>query len=77
MLWKVVERLLIPKPKGGSLTEVEKKSSFPGMKWLVSPGSNLPTPSGLKIGRESRQRLKEFAKELRSFQRVDMSGMLV
>ncbi|XP_039131200.1 uncharacterized protein LOC120267587 [Dioscorea cayenensis subsp. rotundata] len=72
VLWKVVEKVLVPKPKGVSLTE--NQSSSPGLKWSFAPGTNLPSGISFNIGRESRQKLNEFAKELRSFRSVDMSG---
>lgn len=74
VLWKVVEKVLVPKPKGVSLTE--NQSSSPGLKWSFAPGTNLPSGISFNIGRESRQKLNEFAKELRSFRSVDMSGEL-
>ncbi|RRT57826.1 hypothetical protein B296_00046154 [Ensete ventricosum] len=72
VLWKVVGKVLMPKPKGS--TSGVNKSLFPGIKWSFSPGTNLQSGSSLKIERESRQKLNEFAKELRTFSSVDMSG---
>lgn len=74
VLWKVVERVLAPKPKYPASTETG--SSLPGMKWSFAPGTNLPSGNSFKIERETRQKLNEFAKELRSFRSVDLSGEL-
>ncbi|KAF8407960.1 hypothetical protein HHK36_007100 [Tetracentron sinense] len=72
VLWKLVEKLLVPKPMSPS--SGENKSSFPGMKWSFAAGTNLSSGVGLKIDRDSKQKLNEFAKELKSFRSVDMSG---
>lgn len=72
VLWKVVENVLMPKPKGS--TSRVNKSSLPGIKWSFSPGTNLQSGASVKIERESKQKLNEFAKELRTFSSVDMSG---
>lgn len=44
------------------------------MKWSFAPGANLLPRFSAKVERESKQRLNEFAKELRSYRIVDMSG---
>lgn len=73
VLWKVVEKLLTPKSKRA--TNVEEKTSAQGLKWSFAPGTNLLSGLSAKIDRESKERLNEFAKELRAFSVVDMSGM--
>lgn len=72
VLWKLVEKVLLPKPSKTS--SGENKSETQGMKWSFAPGTNLLPGFGAKIEKESKQRLNEFAKELRSFRNVDMSG---
>lgn len=69
VLWKVVEKVLVPKTK--MPVSGENKSS---LKWSFAPGTNLPSAFNFKIERDSRQKLNDFAKELRSFRSVDMSG---
>ncbi|KAL3654123.1 hypothetical protein CASFOL_003804 [Castilleja foliolosa] len=71
VLWKLVEKILLPKqPK--SVAEENKPAQ--GVKWSFAPGTNLLSSFGAKIERESKLRLNDFAKELRSFPIVDMSG---
>lgn len=70
-----MEKLLIPKPQRPST--VENKTPGEGMKWSFAAGTNLLPRLGAKVERESKQKLNEFAKELRLFRSVDMSGMLV
>ncbi|THG23879.1 hypothetical protein TEA_004066 [Camellia sinensis var. sinensis] len=72
VLWKLVEKILLPKPRSSS--SLENKPSTQGMKWSFSPGTNLLSGFGAKVERESRQRLNELAEELRAFRSVDMSG---
>ncbi|KAK3223243.1 hypothetical protein Dsin_010268 [Dipteronia sinensis] len=72
VIWKVVEKLLTP--KSSKTSAGESKSPAEGMKWSVAPGTNLLSNFTAKIFRESKQTLNEFAKELRSFSIVDMSG---
>lgn len=74
VLWKVVEKILVPKPKRPSNVE-EKKTPKQGLDWSFSAGTNLLSGLGAKIDRESKQKLNEFARELRTFSVVDMSGM--
>jgi hypothetical protein len=74
VLWKLVEKLLIPKPAKPS--SVENKSPPQGMSWSFAVGTNLLPGLKAKIDRESKLKLNEFAKELRTFRSVDMSGML-
>ena len=54
---------------------MEKTQSSQGMKWSVAAGTNLLSKLGAKIERESKQKLNEFARELKSFPSIDMSGM--
>lgn len=61
-------------PKPSRHSNMENKSPTEGTKWSVAPGSNLLSGFTAKIFRESKQTLNEFAKELRSFSTVDMSG---
>lgn len=63
----------MPKPSRPSSTE--NKPPAEGMKWSVAAGTNLLSGFTAKLFRESKQTLNEFAKELRSFSIVDMSGM--
>jgi hypothetical protein len=74
VLWKLVEKLLIPKPRKSS--SVENKSPSQGLQWSFAPGTNLLPSLRAKIDRESKQKINEFAKELRTFRSVDLSGML-
>lgn len=77
VLWKLVEKILMPKPRRPSYGENKPPAeAAEGMKWSVAPGTNLLSGFTAKIFRESKQTLNEFAKELRSFRSVDMSGML-
>ncbi|KAH9709148.1 RNI-like superfamily protein [Citrus sinensis] len=68
VLWKLVEKLLMPKPSRPS------KPTAEGMNWSVGAGTNLLSGFTGKLFRESKQTLNEFAKELRAFSSVDMSG---
>lgn len=52
----------------------DSKSSPQGVKWSIGAGTNLLQGFAAKVDRENKQRLNEFAKELRSFRSVDMSG---
>lgn len=54
----------------------EGKSSTEGVKWSIGAGTNLLQGFSAKVDRENKQRLNEFAKQLRSFRSVDMSGAL-
>lgn len=74
VLWKLVEKVLSPKQQKS--TNGENKTSDQGLKWSFAAGTNLLPGLGAKIERESRQKLNEFAKMLRTFGNVDMSGML-
>ncbi|KAH8499940.1 hypothetical protein H0E87_015250 [Populus deltoides] len=74
VLWKLVEKLLMPKPARSSLSAAENKSPERGMKWSFAPGTNLLSGFTAKVDRESKQKLNEFAKQLRAFRSVDMSG---
>lgn len=69
-----MEKLLVPK-KGRMTSSVDSKAPEQGgMKWSISAGSNLLSGFGAKIERESKLKLNDFAKELRSFSSVDLSG---
>ncbi|KAG6472515.1 hypothetical protein ZIOFF_069980 [Zingiber officinale] len=72
VLWKVAGKLIMPKPKG-STSEIKKAPSS-GLKWSFSPGTNLLSGGAAKLEKESRQKLNEFSKELRTFRSVDLSG---
>lgn len=74
VLWKLVEKLLTPKQS--KPLSVENQSASQGMKWSIGAGTNLLSKLGAKIERESKQKLNEFARELKAFPSVDMSGML-
>lgn len=71
VLWKLSEKLL---PKPSTYSSVASEPPMKGMKWSFSPGTSLLQSFGAKVGGESRQRLNQFAKELRSSSRVDISG---
>ncbi|KAG6529409.1 hypothetical protein ZIOFF_011607 [Zingiber officinale] len=72
VLWKVAGKLIMTKPKG--LTSEIKKAPSSGLKWSFSPGTNLLSGGAAKLEKESRQKLNEFSKELRTFRSVDLSG---
>ncbi|KAJ0037944.1 hypothetical protein Pint_23070 [Pistacia integerrima] len=75
VLWKLVEKILMPKPQRPSSGENKPPAeAAEGIKWSVAPGTNLLSGFTAKLFRESKQTLNEFAKELRSFRSVDMSG---
>ena len=61
-------------PKKSKAPGTENKPTEGGVKWSFAAGSNLLPNFGAKIERESKLRLHDFAKELRSFSIVDMSG---
>lgn len=63
-------------PKSPKASAGENKSSTQGVKWSIGAGTNLLQGFAAKVDREAKQRLNEFAKELRSFRSVDMSGAL-
>lgn len=64
---------MMPNPKKPAL--VENKPPSTGMSWSFAPGTNLFPGLTAKIDREAKQKLNDFAKELRSFSIVDMSGV--
>lgn len=64
-------------PKRGIPSKIENKSPTQGMKWSFAAGTNLLSNLSAKIERQSKLKINEFAKELRSFSSVDMSGMLL
>lgn len=68
-----MEKLLVPK-RQRTTSSVENKSPEQGMKWSFGAGTNLLSGLGAKIERESKLKLNDFAKELRSFSSVDLSG---
>lgn len=72
VMWKVVEKLLTPKSEKDSNSE--EKAPAQGLKWSFAAGTNLLSGLGAKIDRESKEKLNEFARELRTFSVVDMSG---
>ncbi|KAG6483509.1 hypothetical protein ZIOFF_060157 [Zingiber officinale] len=72
VLWKVAGKQIMPKPKG--LTSEIKKAPSSGLKWSFSPRTNLLSGGVAKLEKESRQKLNEFSKELRTFRSVDLSG---
>ncbi|CAI9261566.1 unnamed protein product [Lactuca saligna] len=53
---------------------VQEKKPTEGVKWSFAAGTNLLPNFGAKIERESKLRLNDFSKELRSFSIVDISG---
>jgi Ran GTPase-activating protein (RanGAP) involved in mRNA processing and transport len=61
-------------PKSPKTSAGENNSSTQGVKWSIGAGTNLLQGFAAKVDREAKQRLNEFAKELRSFRSVDMSG---
>lgn len=76
VIWKLVEKLLVPSPKQSESSPVETQSASQGVKWSFGAGTNLLSQLRAKIERQSKQKLNEFAQELRSFPSIDMSGML-
>ncbi|RXH79658.1 hypothetical protein DVH24_040805 [Malus domestica] len=72
VLWKLVEKILVPKRQRTS--SVESSTPAQGMKWSFAAGTNLLSGLGAKIERESKLKLSDFAKELKSFRSVDLSG---
>lgn len=75
VLWKVVGKILLPKPpKATTSTSTENKPASSEMKWSFAAGTNLLKNMSQKIERDSKLKLNDFAKELRSFNIVDMSG---
>lgn len=76
VIWKLVEKLLVPTPKQSNSSTVESQPASQGLKWSFAAGTNLLSQLGAKIERQSKQKLNEFARELRSFPSIDMSGML-
>ncbi|KAG5067965.1 hypothetical protein JHK85_000342 [Glycine max] len=74
VIWKLVEKLLVPTPKQLKYSTGESQSPSQGLKWSFAAGTNLLSQLGEKIERQSRQKLNEFARELRSFPSIDMSG---
>ncbi|KAG8366570.1 hypothetical protein BUALT_Bualt17G0093700 [Buddleja alternifolia] len=71
VLWKLMEKIIFSKP---SKFVAEENKPAQGLKWSFAPGMNLLSPFGVKIKREAKPRLNDFAKELRSLPIVDMSG---
>ncbi|KAD3642159.1 hypothetical protein E3N88_31383 [Mikania micrantha] len=69
-LWKLVEKLTMPKKAKAPAAE---KQLTEGVKWSFAAGTNLLPNFGAKFERESKLRLNDFTKE-RSFTIVDMSG---
>ena len=76
VVWKVVEKVLYPTQKQSESSPIESQSASQGVKWSFAAGTNLFSQLGAKIERQSKQTLNEFARELRSFPSIDMSGML-
>ncbi|KAL1355228.1 hypothetical protein HN51_007280 [Arachis hypogaea] len=74
VVWKIVEKILYPTPKRLESSTVEGQSASQGVKWSIAAGTNLLSQLGAKIERQSKQKLNEFARELRSFPSIDMSG---
>ncbi|TKY69801.1 NLRC3 protein [Spatholobus suberectus] len=74
VIWKLVEKLLVPNPKQLKSSTVESQPPSQGLKWSFAAGTNLLSQLGAKIERQSKQKLNEFARELRSFPSIDMSG---
>lgn len=76
VIWKLAGKLLAPTPKQSKSPAAESQSSSQGLKWSFAAGTNLLSQLGVKIEKQSQQKLNEFAQELRAFPFVDMSGML-
>ncbi|KAL9328099.1 hypothetical protein ACSQ67_003102 [Phaseolus vulgaris] len=75
VIWKLVEKLLVPAPKQQlKSSPVESQPPSQGLKWSFAAGTNLLSQLGAKIERQSKQKLNEFARELRAFPSIDMSG---
>lgn len=52
----------------------DKSSSSVKNKWSFSAGINLFPDLAAKVDREAKLKLNDFAKELRTFSSVDMTG---
>jgi hypothetical protein len=76
VIWKLAEKLLAPTPKQSKSPIAENQPASQGLKWSFAAGTNLLSQFGAKIERQSKQKLNEFARELRAFPFIDMSGML-
>lgn len=76
VIWKLAEKLLVPTPKQSKSPASENQSASQGLKWSFAAGTNLLSQLGVKIEKQSQQKLNEFARELRAFPFIDMSGML-
>lgn len=63
-------------PKSDRSSSVESKSPAQAAKWSFG-GINLFPNLAAKIDREAKLKLNDFAKELRSFRSVNMTGMLL
>ncbi|KAF1861519.1 hypothetical protein Lal_00025870 [Lupinus albus] len=74
VIWKLVEKVLIPAPKQSKTSPGESQSASQGAKWSFGSGTNLLSQLGVKIDRQSKLKLNEFAQELRSLPSIDMSG---
>ncbi|MCI28526.1 protein NLRC3-like, partial [Trifolium medium] len=73
VIWKLAEKFLAPTPKQSKSPTAESQSASQGLKWSFAAGTNLLSQFGAKIERQSKQKLNEFARELRSFPFIDMS----
>ncbi|PNX92054.1 protein NLRC3-like, partial [Trifolium pratense] len=74
VIWKLAEKFLAPTPKQSKSPTAESQSASQGLKWSFAAGTNLLSQFGAKVERQSKQKLNEFARELRSFPFIDMSG---
>ncbi|KAL9667355.1 hypothetical protein QQ045_001709 [Rhodiola kirilowii] len=73
VLWKLVEKILIPKPSSPTAA-VEKKAAGDQSKWSFAAGANMLSGLTVQLDRQAKQKLNDFSKELRSFSTVDLSG---
>lgn len=64
-------------PKSERSSSMESKSPAQGATWSFGAGINLFPNLTAKIDRDAKLKLNEFAKELRTFRSVDMTGILL
>ena len=84
IIWKLTEKqsnsttksVPTPTSKQSKSATAESQSASQGLKWSFAAGTNLLSQLGVKIDSQSKQKLYECARELRSFSYTDMSGML-
>lgn len=76
VLWKLVEKILIPKPARNDSLVKENKPVGDQTKWSFNIGGDMLSGLSAKLDRQAKQKLNDFSKELRSLPVVDLSGIL-